>query len=158
MLRLVHLLSASVIIMIFLACSGRGEMVTQTGPVIWKSVELGEDNVLSVKASAPEGLVPALFNEEMRLHYIFKNSQIPSIYDPGRPTSMVFPDTDTVHESENIDFSVRIPQETLVITNGYADVIPYDVKDVRLCYIESACKGERCHDWRNWYCHRVIDE
>ena len=37
-------------------------------PVTWGTVALTEGNVLTVNASAQEGLIPALFNDERRLH------------------------------------------------------------------------------------------
>jgi hypothetical protein len=127
-------------------------------PVTWDTVALTEGNVLTVKASAPEGLIPALFNDERRLHHIF-NSQVPPSYDPERPSFMVFADSEVVHASDNINFSIRIP---LVTFQPPRDTEPvyYDIEGVRICYVETpeGVSREWWDDWRNGHCHYVLNQ
>ena len=127
-------------------------------PVTWDTVALTEGNVLTVNASAPEGLIPALFNDERRLHHIFKRSQLPPSHDLERPSFMVFADSDVVHASDNINFSVRIPLVTFDPRD--AEEVHYGLEGVRICYVERREGASRTwwDDWRNGHCQYVLNQ
>ena len=127
--------------------------------VTWNTVALTEGNVLTVSAAAPEGLIPALFNDERRLHHIFKHSQVPSSYDPERPSFMVFADSEVVHASDNINFSIRIPLVTFEPPRD-TDPVYYDIEDVRICYVGTPEEITMAwwDDWRNGDCQSVLNQ
>ena len=127
-------------------------------PVTWGTVALTEGNVLTVNASAPEGLIPALFNDERRLHHIF-SSPVPPSHDPERPSFMVFADSEVVHASDNINFSIRIPLVTFQPPRD-AEPVYYDIEDVRICYVGKPEGVSRAwaDDWRNGHCHSVLNQ
>ena len=125
-------------------------------PVTWGTVALTEGNVLTVNASAQEGLIPALFNDERRLHHIF-SSPVPPSHDPEGPSFMLYADSEVVNASDNINFSIRIPLVTFQPPRD-AEPVYYDIEDVRICYVgkPEGITMAWADDWRNGDCQSVL--